>query len=393
MNCRNYNDHLKAYVDGELRGLLRLRVSRHVHVCEACQAECREMRQLSQRLQAIEMPPVPEGLRERVLQTIETRYQPEITPKRQAWRWAYAVPLVLMVSVLYAVYRTHSILGMEVRETSSAPPRRVAQQPAEAEAPSSTTAPMQEPEKESPVQDSAPFESSDLGMLSQKVAAPQNAKALPAPSGEEQKSASRRQQPKQAPVGRSRFNASLPKSALAEAVQEISLQLEVQDLDKALHSTLTAAESHQAVLKATAYETKGHASVEIELQIPQGKLEGLKATLQKVGKVTSEKVLYAAGTEPHPENLGIKPEAGMLAPPPGMEIKTGDSNVHGGGQESFTGGRGAQPQTPGAEEKTKPPVPAPQGSVSPKRDDQEAPSKRAVTLPVVKIRLILQQTR
>lgn len=399
MNCRNYNDHLKAYVDGELRGLLRLRVSRHVLACEACQAECREMKQLSQRLQAIEMPTVPEGLRERVLQTVETKYQPEIKSQRRAWRWAYAVPLVLMVSVLYAVYKTNPIPGMEMQKSPPASPTRVAQQPAEADALYSVPEPMRGSEKLSSgaIASNPP---TALETLSQEAAAPQNTKAPPAPSVEDQNKASLRQQPKQAPAGRTRFNASLPKSALAEPVQEISLQLEVQDLNKALHSTLTAAESHQAVLKATAYETNGHAAsyVEIELQIPQEKLEGFKAKLQKTGKVTSEKVLYAADTESPPaQNLGIKPEAGTLAPPPGMDNNTGDSSVQGGGQEAFTGGRGAQPQTPaadkGAEEKTRLQMPAPQGNVSPKREDKETQPKRAVALPVVKIRLILQQTK
>lgn len=401
MNCKNYNDHLKAYVDGELRGLLRLRVSRHVHACEACQAECHEMKQLSQRLQAIEMPSVPEGLRERVLQTVETKYQPERTHKQQAWRWAYAVPLVLMVSVLYAVYKFNAIPGTEMQKSPPTSSTRVAQQPAEADALYNVPAPLRGSEKvSSGAIASNPPTSTDLETLSQEAAAPQNAKALPPPSIEDQNKASLRQQPKQAPAGRTRSNATLPKSALAEPVQEISWQLEVQDLNKALHSTLTAAENHQAVLKATAYETNGHAAsyVEIELQIPQEKLEGFKAKLQKTGKVTSEKVLYAAGTESPPaQNLGIKPEAGTLAPPPGMDSNTGDSSVQGGGQEAFTGGRGAQPQTPAAdkaaEEKTRLQMHAPQGNVSPKREDKETQPKRAVAMPLVKIRLILQQTK
>lgn len=401
MNCKNYNDHLKAYVDGELRGLLRLRVSRHVHACEACQAECHEMKQLSQRLQAIEMPPMPEGLRERILQTVETKYQPEITSQRQAWRWAYAVPLVLMISALYAVYKFNAIPGTEMQKSPPTSSTRVAQQPAEADALYNVPAPLRESKKvSSGAFASNPPASSEMSETSQEAATEPNASDRPIPSAVDQDKAPLRQQPKQAPAGRTRSNATLPKSALAEPVQEISLQLEVQDLNKALHSTLTAAESHQAVLKATAYETNGHAAsyVEIELQIPQEKLEGFKAKLQKTGKVTSEKVLYAAGTESPPaQNLGIKPEAGTLAPPPGMDSNTGDNSVQGGGQETFTGSRSAQPQTPAAdkaaEEKTRLQMHAPQGNASPKQEERETHLKRTVAMPVVKIRLILQQTK
>lgn len=391
MNCRNYHDHLKAFVDGELRGWLHWRVSRHVHACEACQYECHEIKQLSQRLQAIEMPAVPEGLRERVLQTVDMRHRPEPVRKVQAWRWTYAVPLVLMMSVLYAVYRNTSGPLTEMRELPSAPANTAAKQSFPAESFSGKSALMPDQEKETPKKTivSEPFLSSESDRVPKIVEIQRDA----APSTlDKAQGAPKRGEKSPAKPG------ALPRAASNAPVHEVVLQIEVQDLNKALHATMQAAESQNAVLRVSGYEMNRTTAsyADVELQIPQGKLNALMIKLHEVGKVTSEKVRY--NVEPSARlsfqsEAGIQSEASMLAPPPGMG-QADKANSDPSGQESKAAGRGAavpesQTHPLGVNnQKSSPPSRAKSGfkenQDTPKRED-----KSPAPLPVVKIRLLL----
>jgi hypothetical protein len=399
MKCRNYNDHLKAFVDGELHGLLQWRVSRHVHLCTVCRNECHEMKVLSQRLQSIEIPPVPEGLRERVLQTVETKPQPVMLIYRrkvQVWRWAYAVPLVLMLITIYAVYRNNYSLQPELQERSSVPANMIAEQP-EPERKFSKSA-MEQDKEASKIIASDPFlpGSSERapGMIETQRS------ALPSTADEEKVSV----RPKQEVSLTNKPNA-LSMTSRMGLVQEVALQVEVQDLNQALRSTMRVAETHSAVLKVAGYDLKEKANsyAEIELQIPQGKLDAFVIQLRDIGKVTSEKVRYDTGT---PSTLNfqndtqIQPEAGTLAPPPGIEQADKlAADTGGSGNDSKVTARAmpdAHQQNLGMEktkEEQASPTGRPRSNLQQKRDEKKIESKRSLPLSVVKIRLILQKEK
>jgi len=391
MNCRNYHDHLKAFVDGELRGWLHWRVSRHVQACKACQYECHEMKQLSQRLLAIEMPSVPEGLRERVLQTIDTRHRPEPVRKAQAWRWTYAVPIVLMMSMLYAVYRNNSSPLAEMGELPSAPESTAAKKslPAESFSGKSALMPYEEKNTSKEANVSEPLLSKELSRVPkdieiQRAVAPST---LLKAEGVPERDAKSPAKP-----------GALPRAAGKTPVHEVVLQIEVQDLNQALQATMQAAESQGAVLRVSGYEMNQTTAsyADLELQIPHGKLDTFMVKLQDVGKVTSEKVRYnvePSGRLSFQSGAGIQSEADALTPPPGMG-QANKANTDASGQEPKVAGRGAvmpEPQTQSLGVDSQKPSSQSRAKSGSKENQNVAKreDKSPVPLPVVKIRLLL----
>lgn len=102
MNCDRVRDNIKAYIDGELGPIQRLRVGRHLARCAECREEMEAMSELTEKLQSTPGVPAPEGLREKVMGKIE------FTPQRKAAFWNRPIDgpilsaLVLIVVVVLA---------------------------------------------------------------------------------------------------------------------------------------------------------------------------------------------------------------------------------------------------------------------------------------------------
>ena len=54
MNCKNYEEDLKAYIDGELPKLRSFAVRRHLTQCASCREEIITMTQIAEELRSIE---------------------------------------------------------------------------------------------------------------------------------------------------------------------------------------------------------------------------------------------------------------------------------------------------------------------------------------------------
>lgn len=78
MKCREVQEHLSAYLDGELpEGLGRI-LTAHLQACEPCRAELARLHRLEGALAALTAPPVPD-VRDKVMD----RLRP---PARPWWR-------------------------------------------------------------------------------------------------------------------------------------------------------------------------------------------------------------------------------------------------------------------------------------------------------------------
>jgi predicted anti-sigma-YlaC factor YlaD len=61
-SCHETGEHLSEHLDGELRGLRRLRVTRHLARCELCRAVLRSLTRTLEELRSlgrVEPPPSP----------------------------------------------------------------------------------------------------------------------------------------------------------------------------------------------------------------------------------------------------------------------------------------------------------------------------------------------
>jgi hypothetical protein len=65
--CTHFRDDLKAYADGELRGLLRLRVKRHVSHCAACREEIEAMELIRRRMRQNDPSTFTPELKDKIL--------------------------------------------------------------------------------------------------------------------------------------------------------------------------------------------------------------------------------------------------------------------------------------------------------------------------------------
>jgi len=72
--CAETSASLSAHLDGELRGLQRWRVLRHLATCERCQAVLRSLRETIENLRALGGDPEPKpALADRVVERIVRR--------------------------------------------------------------------------------------------------------------------------------------------------------------------------------------------------------------------------------------------------------------------------------------------------------------------------------
>jgi len=98
MKCLMVKNELKAYIDGELGPIARLRVARHLARCVECSMEVEAMTDLTNQVKNAGAVPAPQGLRDRVLGAIH--FEPVHTT---AHKWPYKTKPIAVVGVLLFV--------------------------------------------------------------------------------------------------------------------------------------------------------------------------------------------------------------------------------------------------------------------------------------------------
>lgn len=62
MQCKKVRKSLTAYLDGEIRGGLRERIERHIHVCPSCKKEVVSIEKIRSEMECMDSAPFPDSL-------------------------------------------------------------------------------------------------------------------------------------------------------------------------------------------------------------------------------------------------------------------------------------------------------------------------------------------
>lgn len=117
MNCEQFLDNLDDWLDGDLQNGRLTDFLEHLDGCKQCRREAMLGHDLLRELRASEVPPMPEDLAARLLQTKPTRYLPV----------QFAAAACLMLAVLGGLYfggykssvdRPQQWVTLELAETS-----------------------------------------------------------------------------------------------------------------------------------------------------------------------------------------------------------------------------------------------------------------------------------
>ena len=85
MNCAEAASSVQAYVDGELTGVDREQIQRHIGTCEACARRCLLQGRFKAAVRAhLPRPPVPADFRRRLHAALDAAAP---APPRQRWPW------------------------------------------------------------------------------------------------------------------------------------------------------------------------------------------------------------------------------------------------------------------------------------------------------------------
>lgn len=230
--CHLYRDHLKAWLDQELRGWRRWQVGRHLRQCLSCQRECENLRAVSARLQALDAPVMPESLRDRIMLVVAQEIQTAPAPERNPvpMKWAWGLPALLAIGFAFAGLFFLSSMKRGANGTESAtrfamePQRDIAHQDRAASAPDS--------------------------MLS---------KALNEPE-------------------------------LLKKAETVSIEVEVESLTDAFENTLSVAETSRAALVKANYQSAAAESsgADLVVMVPQSRARAFLKRVVNLGHLTSE---------------------------------------------------------------------------------------------------------
>lgn len=142
MNCLRARKEIKAYVDGELRPVMRRRIARHIARCADCCEEVRIMTELTNGVQRMPGVPAPDDLKAKVLSKLQ--FEPAAQPVRR-WTFmsrSFGIALILLAVVaigatvcpVFMPARYVSIPAEIEREAESAAPAAKPSMPAVSQA-------------------------------------------------------------------------------------------------------------------------------------------------------------------------------------------------------------------------------------------------------------------
>ena len=104
MTCTEAASFVQAYVDGELAGIDREQVQRHLGTCEVCSRSCVLLGRFKAAVRAhLPRPPLPSDMRQRLRFALE---RAEAVPGKRRWTWpSYPrlVPAAVAAALLFAI--------------------------------------------------------------------------------------------------------------------------------------------------------------------------------------------------------------------------------------------------------------------------------------------------
>jgi predicted anti-sigma-YlaC factor YlaD len=104
MTCREVQEQLSPWLDGELTGEAQARVQEHLRACASCRRELARLETLDGALAQVSVP-APAGLAEKVL----ARIQP---PRRRRWWQTLALAASLVVGVALGGALVHDMYSL-----------------------------------------------------------------------------------------------------------------------------------------------------------------------------------------------------------------------------------------------------------------------------------------
>jgi len=104
MRCKHVTRRLDAYAAGEVPAEERSRIEAHLATCESCRQALTNLERMGDLFNRASLPPVPDGLAERVMALARTR---AASPARAtslwsfaAWRQALSIPMRAAAAVM-----------------------------------------------------------------------------------------------------------------------------------------------------------------------------------------------------------------------------------------------------------------------------------------------------
>lgn len=98
MRCREVEELASEFIDGELGALQTAAVEKHLADCPSCSEMVAELRALTRMCSTLPQAPVPSGLRDSILQRLQSR-TPPVSPGRLARYGAWAAAAVIVLGL------------------------------------------------------------------------------------------------------------------------------------------------------------------------------------------------------------------------------------------------------------------------------------------------------
>jgi len=103
MNCRQADERLSAYLDGELTPPEAEEVRRHLASCAACRAAFEQLQRTVQAVKDLPVLPAPEGFRARVMADVQSDAGAAVEKKAPRWRMLWPAAAAVLIAVVLAL--------------------------------------------------------------------------------------------------------------------------------------------------------------------------------------------------------------------------------------------------------------------------------------------------
>ena len=117
MNCNRVQEHLSAFIDGELESSLVPAVKAHLIRCSACRGEKEQLEAFGASIRTIPPVTAPPDFRDRIYASIHTRTQPKPSPFLQ-WKMILAPAAAMIFGIIIGAYRFQSFAPLQLAADS-----------------------------------------------------------------------------------------------------------------------------------------------------------------------------------------------------------------------------------------------------------------------------------